>query len=78
MSWIELVGFCGSALAVWTYWMREMVPLRVVAVAGCVCFLTYGILIESYPIMLMESTLLPINSYRLFQLLRPITRRVTS
>jgi len=44
MSWIELVGFCGSALAVWTYWMREMIPLRVVA--GC--FMTYGILIESF------------------------------
>jgi hypothetical protein len=71
MSWIELVGFCGSALAVWTYAMREMVPLRTAAVAGCVCFLTYGILIESYPIILMESALLPINSYRLFQLLRP-------
>jgi hypothetical protein len=70
MSWIELVGFCGSALAIWTYWMREMIPLRIVAVLGCICFLTYGALIGSHPIMLMELTLLPINSYRLFQLLR--------
>ena len=70
MSWIELVGFCGTALAIWTYWMREMIPLRIVAVLGCICFLTYGVLIGSHPIMLMESALLPINSYRLFQLLR--------
>ena len=70
MSWIELIGFCGSALAVWTYWMREMIPLRVVAVLGSLCFLSYGALIHSYPLLLMESTLLPINAYRLFQLLR--------
>jgi len=45
-------------------------PLRIVAVLGCICFLTYGALIGSHPIMLMETALLPINSYRLFQLLR--------
>jgi len=70
MTWIESIGFCGSVLAVWTYWMREMVPLRIVAVLGCVCFLTYGALIRSYPIIAMEATLLPINAYRLLQLLR--------
>jgi uncharacterized protein with PQ loop repeat len=70
MGWVEYIGFCGSALAVWTYWMREMIPLRIVAVVGCLCFLAYGALIQSYPIMLMELTLLPINAYRLFQLLR--------
>ena len=70
MSWIELVGFCGSILAVWTYWMQEMIPLRIVAVLGCMCFLAYGALINSHPILLMEATLLPVNAYRLFQLLR--------
>lgn len=71
MTWIEVIGYCGSALAILTYWMREMIPLRIVAVAGCVCFLTYGFLIGSYPLILMEATLLPINLYRLVELLRP-------
>ena len=80
MSWIELIGFCGSILAVWTYWMREMIPLRIVAVLGCICFLTYGILIRSYPLIAMEATLLPINAYRLLQLLRerPLARNSVS
>lgn len=71
MFWIEVIGYCGSALAVLTYWMREMIPLRIAAVAGCVCFLSYGLLIGSYPLILMEATLLPINLYRLVELLRP-------
>jgi len=75
ISWIELIGFCGSVLAVWTYWMREMIPLRIVAVLGCICFLTYGISINNHPIILMEATLLPINAYRLLQLLRERSTR---
>ena len=71
MFWIEVIGFGGSILAILTYWMREMIPLRIAAVAGCVCFLTYGVLIGSYPLILMEATLLPINLYRLVELLRP-------
>jgi len=78
MSWIELVGYCGSAMAVWTYWMRDMIALRIVAVIGSLCFLTYGALISSSPVMMMELTLLPINSYRLFQLLRVRYRNAQS
>jgi CRP/FNR family cyclic AMP-dependent transcriptional regulator len=69
--WIEAVGFCGSALAILTYWMREMIPLRIAAVLGSLCFLGYALLIGSYPLILMEATLLPINLYRLAELLRP-------
>jgi Bacterial inner membrane protein len=69
--WIEVVGFCGSALAILTYWMREMIPLRIAAVLGCLCFLAYAILIGAYPLIVMEAILLPINLYRLVELLRP-------
>ena len=68
--WIEVIGFAGSALAVLTYWMREMLPLRIVAVFGGICFLIYASALGSYPLILMEVTLLPINAYRLLELLR--------
>ena len=71
MFWIEVVGFCGSLLAILTYWMREMIPLRITAVLGCLCFLAYALLIGSYPLIVVEATLLPINLYRLAELLRP-------
>lgn len=71
MFWIEVIGFCGSLLAILTYWMRAMIPLRIAAVLGCLCFLVYALLIGSYPLILMEATLLPINLYRLAELLRP-------
>jgi len=70
MFWIEVIGFAGSGLAVLTYWMREMLPLRIAAVLGCICFLIYASFMGSYPLIVMEITLLPIDAYRLLELLR--------
>jgi CRP/FNR family cyclic AMP-dependent transcriptional regulator len=69
--WIEAVGFLGSFFTVLTYSMKEMLWLRVAAVLSCLAFLTYGALIGSLPLILMELTLLPINAWRLFELTRP-------
>ena len=71
MSWIDMIGFAGSGFAIATYWMREMLALRLMAVLSCVCFIFYGISIGSYPLLAMEFVLLPINLFRLVQLLRP-------
>ena len=71
MNWIDIVGFAGSGFAVVTYWMRGMLALRLMAVLSCVCFIVYGISIGSYPLLVMEFVLLPINLFRLTQLLRP-------
>ncbi|MFI0849334.1 YgjV family protein [Mesorhizobium sp. IMUNJ 23232] len=71
MIWIEIIGFVGSGFAILTYWMRDMLALRIVAILSCVFFIAYAAMIGSYPLSLMELTLLPINTYRLFELLRP-------
>lgn len=68
--WIEALGFAGSFFAVLTYWMRDMLRLRVAAVLGCVFFIAYAVLIGSYPLLAMELVLLPINACRLAELLR--------
>jgi hypothetical protein len=68
--WIEAIGFVGSFFAVLTYWMRDMLWLRVAAVLSCIFFGAYAALIGSYPLLMMELVLLPINAYRLVELLR--------
>jgi CRP/FNR family cyclic AMP-dependent transcriptional regulator len=66
--WIEALGFVGSFFAVLTYWMRDMLRLRVAAVLSCVFFIAYAALIGSYPLLAMELVLLPVNAYRLAEL----------
>jgi hypothetical protein len=76
MIWIEAIGFVGSGFAILTYWMRDMVSLRIAAVLSCVFFIAYSAMIGSYPLILMELILLPINIYRMLELLRPRRKRV--
>lgn len=66
--WIEAIGFAGSFFAIVTYWMKEMHPLRIAAVLSCVFFIAYAALIGSYPVLVMELVLLPINAWRLLEL----------
>jgi len=68
--WIEALGFVGSGFAVLTYWMRDMLWLRIAAVLSCIFFIAYAALIGSYPLLTMELVLLPINACRLAELLR--------
>src|SRR5262245_61706339 len=59
--------------------MRTMIPLRIVAIASNVAFiayallgLRYGVFDRLYPILVLHSTLLPLNLVRLRELKRMI------
>ena len=72
ISWSDMIGYAGTGFTIMAYSMRRMLPLRVVAVLSSVALLVYGVLVASGPLIFMELVLLPINSYRLFELLRPL------
>ena len=72
---IELIGYAGVALTVATYAVTTMIPLRILGVAaGCV-LLVYAIFTNDIPQLVMELILIPLNGYRLLEMLR-LTRRV--
>lgn len=75
MIWIEAVGYAGTAFTILAYSMRRLMPLRIVAILSSVSFLVYAALIGSAPLMLMEAVLLPINAWRLIELVRPAPAR---
>jgi CRP/FNR family transcriptional regulator, cyclic AMP receptor protein len=68
MDWVEAIGYAGTALTVLAYGVKNLVPLRIAAILSSVAFLTYGYLTHSYPLMLMEALLLPVNAYRLIEI----------
>ena len=71
ISWSDVVGYAGTGFTIMAYSMRRMLPLRVAAVLSSVALLVYAVLTSSGPIIVMELILLPINIYRLIELLRP-------
>ncbi|HUN38776.1 MAG TPA: cyclic nucleotide-binding domain-containing protein [Acetobacteraceae bacterium] len=67
MQW---VGYIAAALVFCTFYMRTMLPLRWMAIASNVAFLTYGVSLQLWPIVILHGLLLPLNTWRLCQLYR--------
>jgi Cyclic nucleotide-binding domain len=82
---VEHAGAAGSFFAsifvVATLSMRTMIPLRVFAILTNILLISTAIPTHNYPTMLLHAVLLPLNSYRLHQMLqlvRDVKRSVSS
>jgi len=63
----DAVGFLASSLVITAFCMKDIVHLRIVAVASNIAFLTYGIALGLTPVWLLHLLLLPLNLGRLRQ-----------
>ena len=65
MRWVDLAGYAASALVFMTFYMEDMIALRVVALCSNVAFLIYAGSLDLAPIFILHTALIPINSRRL-------------
>jgi hypothetical protein len=70
MRWVEMAGYIASSLVFLTFYMRRMVPLRLVALCSNVAFLTYAVALHLAPIAILHGALIPVNIVRLIGALR--------
>ncbi len=77
MQWIEWLGYLGALLTLATFSMTTMLHLRMAGIAANFAFISYGVLGHVYPVMLLHIALLPLNLWRLNQLLQ-LTRLIES
>ena len=63
----DATGYLASGLVVLAFCMKDIIPLRVVALISNIAFLTYGIGLGLVPVWLLHAILLPINCWRLWQ-----------
>jgi hypothetical protein len=75
IGWVDGVGYCASLLVFCTFYMKTMIPLRSVAIASNVVFITYGLAGGVYPVLVLHVVLLPLNCLRLHQM-RTLIRKV--
>jgi len=69
-AWREAVGYLASSLVLAAFCVRDMVPLRILAIGSNLAFISYGWLAGLRPVLLLHLILLPTNIVRLSQLLR--------
>jgi hypothetical protein len=72
MHWVEILGYCGALLTLGTYGMKRMIPLRVIGMCANCLFITYGFLAPVYPQLVLHGVLLPLNAFRLREMLQLI------
>lgn len=75
MSLGEFFGYIASVLVFTTFYMKTMVPLRLVAIGSNVAFIIYALWGGLTPILILHVLLLPLNTLRLLQL-RNLHRQV--
>src|SRR5262249_35339580 len=63
----DAAGYLASGLVVLAFCMKDIIPLRVVALTSNIAFLAYGIGLGLVPVWLLHAILLPINCWRLLQ-----------
>lgn len=66
----EVAGYVASTLVFSALYMRTMIPLRILAIASNIAFLTYAGPLRLWPIIILHGLLLPLNILRLMQIQR--------
>lgn len=67
---IVAIGYLASAFLAYSLLVSNALRFRWLNLAGCLLFITYGFLIDAFPVMLANSILFFINLYQLFILLK--------
>ena len=68
MTFAEVLGYIAAFLVFLTFSMKTMIPLRIVGICSNVFFIAYGYLNPAYPLLVLHTALLPLNTLRLWQM----------
>lgn len=74
MHWVEAIGYLAALITVATFYMKTMIPLRMVGIASNVTWIAYGALAGVYPPLVLHVLLLPLNAIRLRQMIKLVNR----
>jgi Cyclic nucleotide-binding domain len=72
INFAAIFALLGAMFYVVTYYMRTMVPLRIVGIIANLFFIAYGYFYPQYLTLLLYLGILPINIYRLIEMRRLI------
>ena len=66
----DVGGLFASIFVIATYTMRTMIPLRVFGIITNVILIVISLVTRHYPTLVLHAVLLPLNAYRLHQMLQ--------
>ncbi len=68
--WIQIIGYSGSFLIAMSLSMKSISRLRKINLIGASTFALYGLLMQAYPVLILNSFISLVDIYYLFQMQR--------
>jgi CRP/FNR family transcriptional regulator, cyclic AMP receptor protein len=72
-NWIDIIGYVASVFVAATFYMKTIIPLRILAMISNLLFICYASLAGLYPVLLLHIFLFPLNIIRLREMKKLIT-----
>lgn len=73
MNYFSVTGFLASALLLAAFGMADMVRLRILAICSNITYIGYGLALGLTPVWILHAVLLPLNAWRLSQVIRSMS-----
>ena len=73
VTWSEALGYLGALMTLGTYSMKRMIPLRAIGICANCAFIAYGAFAHAYPQLVLHSVLLPLNAFRLREMMKLVS-----
>ena len=67
----DVIGYVASGLVLGAFSMKNMIQLRIVAICSNLAFIAYGAVLDLIPVVALHVVLLPMNTWRLWQVFHP-------
>jgi len=64
----EMIGYAASLLVAFSLTMKSLQKLRIVNMIGAIVFIVYGLLIGAIPVAFLNTLILGVNVYNLWQM----------
>ncbi len=65
ISLTEWIGYLSSFFIAISFFMKNIIKLRIINTLGCILFVIYGILIKSWPVIIANGIIVFVNFYYL-------------
>ena len=73
--YLELFGYLGTALVLMSMMMTSLTKLRIVNMAGSVVSMIYAMLVNTWPVVLLNAGMILINGLQLLRLARKAKKK---
>lgn len=70
MNVVEILGYAASIMVAISLTMKDIVKLRILNFVGCALFTAYGLMIDSWPVVLTNGFIACVNIYFLAKMQR--------